>query len=116
MVKTQAPVLVPIKVQQPLELVGIDLTGNRSQICCMWLCFIPYDYCIYDMGDNLCFFLFVNILIECSSYTGPLTPTPRGNKYICVFVDHFTKYVDFYPLVDKTAAGVCRCIKEFISR
>ncbi|CAF1281767.1 unnamed protein product [Didymodactylos carnosus] len=30
--------------------------------------------------------------------TGPLPKTPRGNAYILVVVDYFTKWVEFFPL------------------
>ena len=35
--------------------------------------------------------------------TGPYLLTPRKNKYLLTFVDHFTRYVEVYPIPDETA-------------
>jgi len=35
--------------------------------------------------------------------TGPYLTTPRGNKYLLKFIDHFTKYVEAFPIPDVTA-------------
>jgi hypothetical protein len=42
----------------------------------------------------------------------------KANKinYVLMFTDYYTKFVDFYPLKDKVAAGIARCIKTFICR
>jgi len=40
--------------------------------------------------------------------TGPYPVTPRGNKYLLTFNDHFTKYVEAYPLNDQTAESCAR--------
>ena len=50
-------------------------------------------------------------------YIGPLPLTPRGNRYILVVTDHFTKYVEILPVPDQTAE-VCasRLANDFISR
>ena len=37
---------------------------------------------------------------------GPLTETPRGNKYIITATDYFSKWPEAAPLPDKTAVGV----------
>ena len=34
------------------------------------------------------------------------TETDRGNRYILVIADYFSKYVEAYPIPDKTAATV----------
>ena len=72
-IKTQAPELRPIKVKEPMYMVGMDLIG-------------------------------------------PLKETPSGHKYVLTLTDYFTKFVDLFPLKDKTAAGVCRGIRTFICR
>jgi hypothetical protein len=35
---------------------------------------------------------------------GPYPLTPRGNKYILSFIDHFTKYAEVIQIIDKTAS------------
>ena len=35
--------------------------------------------------------------------TGPYKVTPRGNKYLLTFIDHFSKYVEAFPIADQTA-------------
>ena len=39
---------------------------------------------------------------------GPLTETPRGNKYIITLTDYFSKWAEATALPDKTAVGVAR--------
>ena len=36
---------------------------------------------------------------------GPLTETPRGNKYIVTKTDYFSKWAEAGPLPDKSAKG-----------
>ena len=48
---------------------------------------------------------------------GPLVETQKGNKYILVIVDQFTKWVEAFPLKNKlaeTVAGVV--VREFVAR
>ena len=41
--------------------------------------------------------------------------TPRGNRYVLVIQDHFTKYVNVYPMPDQTAPTVAMCIfKDYV--
>ena len=35
--------------------------------------------------------------------TGPYLATPRKNKYLLTFIDHFTKYVEAFPIPDLSA-------------
>jgi hypothetical protein len=36
---------------------------------------------------------------------GPLPITPRGNNYILVVTDYFTKWVEVFPVPDQTAVN-----------
>ena len=45
-------------------------------------------------------------------FTGPLDETPRGNKWILVITDHFTRWCDAYPLPDATAESAARVLEE----
>ena len=48
---------------------------------------------------------------------GPLTTTTRGNKYIFVMIDQFTKWIELGPLPDQTAESVAKSLVDnFISR
>ena len=43
---------------------------------------------------------------------GPMPETPRGNKWILVLTDHFTRWQDAIPLVDATAPTVATALEE----
>lgn len=45
-------------------------------------------------------------------FTGPLDETPRGNKWILVVTDHFTRWCDAYPLPEATAAATAKILDE----
>jgi hypothetical protein len=47
---------------------------------------------------------------------GKLPETLRGYRYVLTVTDYFTKYVEFFPLKDKKAEGVCQAIRSFIYR
>ena len=53
----------------------------------------------------------------CTDILGPLPITPRGNQYILVVTDSFSKWVEAYPIHDTTATTTAQVIlNEFISR
>ena len=48
---------------------------------------------------------------------GPLPVTDRGNKYVLVLADYFSKWTEAYPMLDMEAATVARImVEEFICR
>lgn len=44
---------------------------------------------------------------------GKLEKTKKGNQYICVMVDYFTKWAEAYAIKSKSAAEVTECILDF---
>ena len=47
---------------------------------------------------------------------GPLECTVRGNQYILVIQDYFTKWLEIYSIPNHTAKTVANCVVEWISR
>ena len=49
---------------------------------------------------------------------GPISPaSPRGNKYVLVIVDHFTKWVEIYAMIDQKAPTIANIMyQEYITR
>ena len=47
---------------------------------------------------------------------GPWEESSRGNKYILVIQDYFTKWVEIYCLADHKAPTVARCMLDYICR
>lgn len=45
---------------------------------------------------------------------GPLTLTPRGNKYIITLTDLYTKWIVAYPLQDKSGPSVAVAIMNMV--
>ena len=43
---------------------------------------------------------------------GPITETPRGNRFVLVMVDQFTKWVECCAMADQTAETVARCLVD----
>jgi len=53
--------------------------------------------------------------IVTSDIMGPLKQTPRNNKYILCIIDHFTKFIQLYPLPDIEAKTVAEHFVKYIS-
>jgi hypothetical protein len=47
---------------------------------------------------------------------GPFATTERGNKYLLVMIDHFSKWVELFALSDQTAEDVAKCVSLFVCR
>ncbi|XP_066502605.1 sentrin-specific protease 1-like isoform X3 [Hoplias malabaricus] len=47
---------------------------------------------------------------------GKLTMTTRGNQYICVMIDYYTKWTEAFAIPNKTAEKVTECIVQFFYR
>ncbi|RXN14934.1 gag-pol fusion [Labeo rohita] len=47
---------------------------------------------------------------------GKVTRTKKGNEYICVLVDYYTKWAEAYAIPNKSATVVSRCIINFFYR
>jgi hypothetical protein len=47
---------------------------------------------------------------------GPLPATKNGAKYLFVMVDHFSKWIEAFPLIDTTAEDVAKCVAIFVCR
>lgn len=47
---------------------------------------------------------------------GAYTTTNKGNKYIFTCTDYFTKWVEAYPIPDKTAKEVTQCLVKLFCR
>jgi hypothetical protein len=46
--------------------------------------------------------------VTSTDVTRPYLSTPRGNKYLLTFTDHFTKYAEAFPIADQTAETCAR--------
>ena len=52
-----------------------------------------------------------------TDYLGPFPASDRGNRYILLLTDHFTKYVKILPVPDMTAETCAtKIINEYVSR
>ena len=48
---------------------------------------------------------------------GPFTPSTKGNQYVLMIVDQFTKWLECFPLLHQNAEETARCMVDgFISR
>jgi hypothetical protein len=47
---------------------------------------------------------------------GPLTTSDKGNRYILVLSDLFTKWIELYALPDQTAQQIIQCLLDLVCR
>ena len=47
-------------------------------------------------------------------HTGPLLMIPWGNRYIIVFIHHFSKWHETLPIRGRSATAVAEAMKSFI--
>jgi hypothetical protein len=48
---------------------------------------------------------------------GPFHPRTRlGNSLILTITDHYTRWIEAYPLKDGTARGIAKCVVQFVCR
>ena len=47
---------------------------------------------------------------------GPFPKTAKGNMYVLIIGDYFTKWVKAYPMSDMEATTVAKCLYDFICR
>jgi hypothetical protein len=45
---------------------------------------------------------------------GPMETTPRGNRFVLVIQDYFSKWVEIYPIPNHTAETVAKCVVNYI--
>jgi hypothetical protein len=45
---------------------------------------------------------------------GPMETTPRGNRFVLVIQDYFTKWVEIYPIPNHKAETVAKCVVSYI--
>ena len=45
---------------------------------------------------------------------GPFPKTAKGNMYVLIIGDYFTKWVEAYPMSDMEATTVAKCLYDFI--
>jgi hypothetical protein len=49
--------------------------------------------------------------------TRPYVKTPRGNRYVLTFVDHFARYVEAYPVPEQSAQTCARVyVTQIVAR
>ena len=47
---------------------------------------------------------------------GPFSKTAKGNMFVLIIGDYFTKWVEAYPMSDTEATTVAKCLYDFICR
>ena len=47
---------------------------------------------------------------------GPLQETKNGNKYIFTATDYYTKWVEAFPIQNKSAVSVAKCFLQLFYR
>lgn len=45
-----------------------------------------------------------------------LTKTSHGNRYIAIFIDSFSKWIELYPIPNKQAETIAACFTDYFKR
>jgi len=48
-------------------------------------------------------------------FTGPFPISTRGNRFLLVFIDHFSRFVRLVPCKDQTAQSACEALFQFVA-
>ena len=48
--------------------------------------------------------------------SGPLPLSKVGNLYLCIIQDCFSKWIEVFEMLDKTAKSIAKCLATFMGR
>ncbi len=51
-----------------------------------------------------------------SDVLGPLKTSIKGNKYVLVIIDHFSKFIQLYALPNQEATTIIKCLHNFVMK
>jgi len=53
--------------------------------------------------------------VACDS-TGRLPKDASGNEYLVSIIDHYSRFIEIYPVKDLTAKELAKCLLQWIGR